>query len=149
MSLKLEDVPSNERENNYICYHCLKLFHYSDLSFLSHNQDDPHNILSCCIPCEAIVKISQISQMNMNGVERQKYMKEYLDNINKKCGVFDDKECDCYTSDESNESTQDEHSESESEEETKNETSDEEKESEKPKKEKNVKSIKLEFWISL
>ena len=81
MSLKLEDVPSNELENYYICYHCLKLFHYSDLSFLSHNQDDPHNILSCCIPCEAIVKISQISQINMNGVERQKYMKEYIGNI--------------------------------------------------------------------
>ena len=147
MTLKLEDVPVNELDDHCICYNCLQLIHYFDISFVSHNQDDPHNILSCCIPCESILKMSRI---NINGAERQKHMKEYLDNINKKCVVLDDKECDCYTSDESNESTQDEHSESESEEEeTKKETSDEEKESEKPKKNKNVKSIKLEFWISL
>ena len=108
MTLKLEDVPVNELDDFCICYNCLQLIHYSDISFVSHNQDDPHNILSCCIPCESILKMSRI---NMNGAERQKHMKEYLDNINKKCGVFDDKECDCYTSDESNESTQDEHSE--------------------------------------
>ena len=75
MSLKLEGVPSNELENYCICYNCLQLIHYFDISFVSHNQDDPHNILSCCIPCESIL---QMSRINMNGAERQKHMKEYL-----------------------------------------------------------------------
>ena len=144
MSKNFESIPSNELENYYICHNCLQLFHYSDLSFCPHEKDDPHNILACCIPCDTILKESR---KNMNRAERQKHMKEYLENITKNNKKSEDK-CDDYTSDES---TEDGKNESSDEECTQDESSDEEsqKEKEKEKSKKNPKNIKLEFWISL